>query len=109
MVPVDGGRITGVEPGAGADGAITPVSGTGRAEPPSASGFSLRGRAVLDPSAPVGGNVGESVRGRTTSGTALWLCARLIPNVTTPAAVRRARSQDASGRSAARARTAPRC
>ena len=73
ITPAAGGGTTIEDPAPNEGGAITPRSGTGRAPPPSASGFSLRGRSTLaDPSAAEGGRTGATLRGRTTSGT---LCA----------------------------------
>lgn len=67
ITPETGGLITAPPPVAG--GVITPLSGTGRTVSPPANGFSLRGRDT-PPSLP-GGIVPVSLRGLTTSGTAL--------------------------------------
>ena len=67
IAPVAGGWMTG-GPTPGTGGAMTPLSGTGRAPPPPTCGFSLLGRGATVPSLP-GGMVGEA-GGRMTSGTA---------------------------------------
>ncbi|MGI4950418.1 MAG: hypothetical protein ACRYGM_01300 [Janthinobacterium lividum] len=97
IVPVDGGRITGVEP-AEDGGAITPVSGIGRAVPLSASGFSLLG-CTAGPEL-LGGTVGASDCGLTTSGTGCP-CAVLSPKPMMLSAVAMMSSPCPAGRVAA--------
>lgn len=105
MAPVTGGLITGVDPNPAAGGATTPLSGIGRTPPPSANGFSLRGRAA-GPSEGPGGNTGASLRGRTTSGT---LCPNTGPDIAIPTPTTAKANQKTSTPSRADTCAAPRC
>lgn len=105
MVPVTGGLITGVEPSPAAGGATTPLSGIGRTPPPSANGFSLRGRAA-GPSEGPGGSTGASLRGRTTSGT---LCPKTGPDIAIPTPTSATTHQETSTSRRADTRADTRC